>query len=252
MNIFKNKLQKGNILYGPFWKINSQALVEVAAYSGWDFAIFDMEHGPHSPQTIEDLVRTANGFNLNSIIRVPQNEENAIVKALDTGADCVLVPHVSLPEEAFSVVRAGKFHPLGQRGMDVYARAAKYGHIPKSKYIEKANNKTVLGIQIEGKEGVNNLTEILKIGGIDLIFIGPYDLSESMGVPGETTNPKVISQIKKIVKEIKCVGKYMGIYVDSIDEAHLWAKLGVQFISFSVDTRIFYQASYNLVMQLKK
>jgi len=252
LNTFKDRLQKGDILYGPFWKINSQALVEVAAYSGWDFAIFDMEHATYHPEAVENLVRAAENGGLGSVIRVANNDENAIVKAVDTGANCILVPHTSSKKEAISVVNAGKFYPIGQRGMDVYARSAKYGYIQKDIYLKKANKKTTVAIQVEGLEGVKSLPEIVKVEGLDLIFIGPYDLSESMGIPGQTSHPKVINKVEELVKQIKKAGKFVGIYVDTVEEAHHWADLGVQFISFLVDIQIFYQASCTLVNQLKK
>lgn len=248
---FKERIQNDENLFGPFWKVNFPGLVEAAGLAGWDFALFDMEHATHAPETVENLVRAAENVNMGTVIRVSGNEENKIVKAADTGADCILVPHTSTKEEAYSAVKAAKFHPIGERGMDVFARSAKYGHIPKEKYLKESNKNTMIAIQVEGMEGVNNLSEIIKVEGLDMIFIGPYDLSESMGIPGQTTNPKLINRIEELVNKIKASGKAIGIYVDNIEEAHQWARIGVQFIAFSADIPIFYRASQKLVNKIK-
>jgi len=135
---------------------------------------------------------------------------------------------------------------VGERGMDVYARAAQYSHMPKREYLLKAN-QPLLALQIEGAEGLRNLDDILAVTGSDVVFIGPYDLSQSLGHPGEIDHPEVIGTIERIVKAVRESGRHAGIYADDTAAARKWIALGVQFIALSVDTAIYYQACKKLV-----
>lgn len=248
----KEKLKKGEFVVGPFMKSRDPAMVEIAGLAGFDFAILDMEHSALSIESVEDLIRMAEIRGIDSIVRVPEISESAISGPLDAGASGVLVPHVDTKEQAEEVVFLSKFSPLGERGMDVYARAADYSHLPKEIYLKQANRKTLLIVQIEGKKGVENLDDILLVKDIDTIFIGPYDLSQSLGVPGEIDHPKVTEKIKEIVGKVRKAGLSLGIYVDDVETAKRWIDLGIQFIGLLVDVVIFFQACRSLVAPLKK
>jgi len=247
----KEKLKRGEFVVGPFTKSRDPAMVEIVGLAGFDFAILDMEHSALSIESVEDLIRMARVRGIDSIVRVPEISESAISGPLDAGADGVLVPHVDTKEQAEEVVFLSKFSPLGERGMDVYARAADYSHLPKEVYLKEANEKTLLIVQIEGKKGVENLDDILMVKGLDTIFVGPYDLSQSLGVPGEIDHPKVTEKIKEVVGKVRKAGLSLGIYVDDVETAKRWIDLGVQFIALLVDTVIFFQACRSLVAPLK-
>lgn len=248
----KQKLSRGEVVFGPFWKTRDQALIEAAASAGFDFVILDLEHASHAFSDIESLVRVAELAGIGAVVRTPDHRESDIVKALDSGAQGILVPHVSTRAEAQQVVAAAKFQPLGERGMDVYARSARYGVIPKSEYLQEANNSTVVAIQIEGQEGVANVKEIVAVPGIDVVFFGPYDLSQSMGIPGQVDHPDLVAKLKELVDITRSARKAAGIYVDDSATALRWAQLGIQFISISVDVRLFYQACRQLVAALRE
>ena len=247
----KEKMNRGEFVVGPFMKSRDPAMVEIAGLAGFDFAIFDMEHSALSIESVEDLIRMAEVRGIDSIARVPEISESAISGPLDAGANGVLIPHVDTKEQAEEVVFLSKFSPLGERGMDVFARAADYSHLPKDIYLEQANRKTLLIIQIEGKKGVQNLDEILSVKGLDTIFVGPYDLSQSLGVPGEIDHPKVTEKAKEVVGKVRKAGLSVGIYVDDVETAKRWINLGVQFIALLVDTVIFFQACHSLLAPLK-
>lgn len=252
MRSFKDKLKHEENVFGPFWKTCSSALVEVLGNAGFDFFIIDMEHGPHSVETVETLIRAANISGVAPIVRVPENTESAILRPLDGGAAGILVPHVSTKTEAKKAVLASKFFPIGERGMDIYARSARYGRIPKEEYLAEANEKTVVVLQIEGLEGVKSLGDILEVEGIDVVFIGPYDLSQSMGIPGEVGHPKLISEMERMVKLIRTAGIAAGTYVDDPETAKRWTDLGIQFISILVDVVIFHRGCRDLMKELKE
>ncbi|CAH8284221.1 4-hydroxy-2-oxoheptanedioate aldolase [Mariniflexile fucanivorans] len=243
MGLFDNK----KYVVGPFMKVSDPALVEVAAFAGFDFVIIDLEHGPNSIQTIQNHVRAAQAKNIVPVVRVPEINENMISKALDIGAAYVQVPQIETASDAKRVVKAAKFFPEGSRGVCRYVRAADYASMPKENYFGDANKNTGVIIHIEGNIAFNNIDEILKVEGVDVIFIGPYDMSQSCGVPGQVNHPIVISQMKEIVEKASRLGKVVGTFVESPESAKQWIDLGVKYISYAVDVGIFYDACKGIV-----
>lgn len=243
---FKDKLKQNKSVIGPFMKSCDPAFVEVAGYSGFDFAILDMEHGPASIETMENLVRAAIISGMVPIIRVPDTSETSIGKALDIGALGVQLPQIQNAKQAEEAIKRAKFYPQGERGMCRFVRAANYSSLDRYEYFERANESLVI-LQLEGQEGIDNLEEILEIDGIDILFIGPYDLSQSLGVPGDITNPKVIDQMKFIVDKAKAKGTTLGTFLDQPDQVKLWQDAGVQYLSYSVDVGIFLEGCKRIV-----
>jgi 4-hydroxy-2-oxoheptanedioate aldolase len=226
--------------------------VELAGYAGFDFCIIDLEHGPFTFERAEDLVRVAQGAGVAPIIRTFDGRSSTLVRALDTGCDGVLVPNVKTRAETEMVVRGARFHPLGERGMDPHARAARYRTIPKEVYFAEADQRLLLGVQIEGVTGVQNLDEIVETEGTDLIFIGPYDLSQSLGMPGQIDAAPVVEKAKEIVASVREMGKAVGIYADNIDQARRWQSVGIQFVAISVDVYILLRAFQDMVGALRQ
>ncbi len=247
MSLFENK----KFVVGPFMKVSDPALVEVAAFAGFDFVIIDLEHGPNTIQTVQNHVRAAQAKGITPIIRVPEINENMISKALDIGADYVQVPQIEKAADAERVVKAAKFFPEGVRGVCRYVRAADYASMPKENYFGNANKTTGTIIHIEGNIAFNNIDEILAVDGIDVIFIGPYDMSQSCGVPGQVNHPKVISQMKEIVEKAALLGKVVGTFVESPESAKQWIDLGVKYISYAVDVGIYFDACKNIVERVR-
>lgn len=242
---FRAKLLAGKVV-GPFMKTGDPAFVEAAGYAGMDFAILDMEHGPVSAETMQNNIRAAQLAGMLPVVRVPAISEEAIGKVLDIGAAAVQVPQITCAEDAGKAVRFAKFYPKGERGVCRFVRAAHYSNLERSAYFKTANEALVF-IQLEGGEAIRNLDAILSVEGIDLAFIGPYDLSQSLGVPGEVNHPTVIAEMKKIVEAAKAKGIAVGVFADTVAAAKMWLEAGVQYISYSVDVGIFSEACANLV-----
>lgn len=245
---FKEKIQEGKAVFGPFMKTCDPGFVEAAGYAGMDFAILDMEHGPVNIQSMQNNIRAAQVSGILPIVRVPAITEEAIGQALDIGAAAVEIPQISTEEEARKAVKLAKFSPMGERGVCRFVRAAHYSSMVKEIYFEAAN-KTMIIAQIEGKEAIENLEEILAVDGIDIIFIGPYDLSQSLGVPGQVDHPLVVEEMNKIVKIAKEKNVVIGTFTDSKAMMEMWMKAGVQYISYSVDMGIFYDSCRRLTEQ---
>jgi len=246
----RDRLSAGEALFGPFLKIPALAPIELVGYAGFDFAIIDLEHSPFTFERAEDMVRAAQAVGVASVIRTYDSDPSTLVRALDTGCDGILVPNLKDGAEAEAVVRGARFHPLGERGMDPHARSARYRTIPKEVYFAQANERTLLGVQIEGAAGVQNLNDILQVEGTDLIFIGPYDLSQSLGLPGQITAPAVMDKVREIVDAARVQGKAVGIYADDVNAARRWRDTGIQFVAVSVDVQVFLKACQEMVNRL--
>lgn len=240
-NLLKKKLDKKQIVLGPFLKLSSPTIVEVAAIAGFDYVIIDCEHGPLDIHSAQNMIRAAHLYDMSAVIRVGDNNPYMISRALDIGADAVQIPQISTKLDAINAVRASKFFPMGNRGICRYVRAAQYSSIDKKEYFRSANNNLVI-IHIEGMEGIKNLDEILEVDGIDIIFIGPYDLSQSLNIPGDINNPVVEEKMLDIIHKARARKKTVGTFVDDVDSANKWRSLGVQYISYSVDVGIIYNA----------
>jgi 4-hydroxy-2-oxoheptanedioate aldolase len=246
----RHRLLAGESVFGPFLKIPASAPAELIAYAGFDFCVIDLEHSPFSFERAEDIVRAAQGAELSTVIRAFDRQPSTLSRCLDTGCEALLVPNIETRQEAEQVVSGARFHPLGRRGMDPRARSARYGTIPSSIYFGPEMDPPLLALQIEGLRGIENLDDILEVDGFDLVFIGPYDLSQSMGMPGEVNAPPVLARTREIVASVKARGKVVGIYADKVEEACRWRDLGIQFVATCVDVHLFYTACEAMVKAL--
>jgi len=247
----KRTLEEGKNVFGPFMKFTDPAAVEIMGFAGFDFVIIDAEHGPISMQSAQNMIRAAETANITPIIRVSSNDEALILRALDIGAQGIEIPQINSKSQAIKAVKSVKYSPQGERGVCRYVRAANYSSMDKFKYFKSANEETMIIAHIEGVEGINNLDEILSVPGIDVIFIGPYDLSQSLGIPGEVNNPLVTEKMEEVVLKCKQNKIAVGTFADDIKTAKFWVSLGVQYMAFSVDVGILYDISKTIVNKLK-
>lgn len=229
-------------MIGVFSKTTDSNLIEALGYSGMDFVILDQEHGPITNETLHNHVRAAKVSGIKSIVRVKGVDANAIGSALDAGADGVQIPNISTAEEAKSAVNAAKFYPAGSRGVCRFVKAAEFGSRKKEEYFVNANEKMLI-LQVEGKEGIDNLDEILEVEGFDVLFIGPYDLSQSIGIPGQVDHPKMDELMYEVAEKAKSKGKRLGTFADSIPSARKLYQKGFEYLSYSVDLNIFLEAA---------
>jgi len=237
---FKEKLKQRSCI-GIFSKTSDSAFVEAAGLSGLDFIILDTEHGPANWETIHNHVRAAALTPMISVVRVAGINPHLIGMALDTGANGVQVPNIMNAAQASQAVKAARFYPMGERGVCRFVRAAGFGRGEKLAYFEAAN-EALLVLQVEGVEGVQNIDAILAVPGFDVLFVGPYDLSQSVGRPGEVESPEVLSLIERIAKAAAAVGKTLGIFCDTPATLAHYQASGVPYLSYSVDVSIFREA----------
>ncbi|GED29425.1 aldolase/citrate lyase family protein [Brevibacillus centrosporus] len=197
-NRVKEKLKNGEKTVGAFVGIYSPEMVEMLGHAGFDFLVIDDEHGAFSPRDLENMIRAAECVDLVPIVRVAY-DPSCIQKALDRGAKGIQVPMVNNREDAEKVVQRVKFPPLGQRGANYTTRPARYGKDHGIGFLDAADDQTLVIVHIETPEAVANFEEIVSVPGIDMAFIGPTDLSISMGYKEEgARHPEVQNVIAQL------------------------------------------------------
>jgi 2-dehydro-3-deoxyglucarate aldolase/4-hydroxy-2-oxoheptanedioate aldolase len=236
----KTRLTRGDALIGAFICLPSPESAEIFAELGYDWLIIDTEHGPYGELTAQRMIQAV-GRRCPCVVRVPSNEDVWIKKALDLGAAGVLVPLVNTPELAVRVSRACRYAPDGTRGMGG-ARAHRYG-IGFQDYVARANREMVAIIQAEHIEAVENIAAIANVPGIDAIFVGPYDLSASMGKPGQIKDSEVQAAIRKVRDATLKAGLRLGIYCSDPESAGNFVQQGYTLIGMSTDLNYLSQAA---------
>ncbi len=244
------RLQNQETLLGVFAKTNDPFFIEIIGKAGFDFVILDCEHGPNSPREVYPLVLAAQASGLHAVVRVGALSEVEIARALDLGVAGIQVPQLTAADEARQAVKWSKFSPEGARGVCRFVRAADFSLQARSKYFESANKVSVIGM-VEGVAGIQSLDEILQVGGIDVLFIGPYDLSQALGLVGEVENPRVLKEIEAIVAKCKAHDRIVGTFVDNLTTAKRYKDLGVQYLAYSVDVGIFSDACRKIIDDLR-
>lgn len=247
----RKRLQAGDFLLGTFLEIPAPALVEIMGISGFDFVVIDGEHGPLDLATTENLIRAASCAGITPIVRVLENQPALIRQPLDAGAAGVQVPQIDSLGSAQAVVRSALFAPSGERGLQPFVRAARYGAGKTSAFMENANENTVLVVHIEGEAGAADIERILTVERIDVIFVGPYDLSQSLGLPGEVNHPLVQEKIDTIIRATTDAGRCVGIFCDNPDAVAKWRSRGIRYAALGMDAAIFRNACQDLVNAVK-
>ena len=210
-NKMKEKLLSGQPAFGVSVMTPSPQIVEMLGKLGFDWVLIDSEHGAISLESMELMIMAAELSGITPIVRPESNDPAAILQALDRGAMGVQVPHVNTAADAQRVVESVKYHPLGNRGLGAGTRPTHYGFgLPLTDYVQEANRETLVCVQLEEMQALRNIDEILQVQGVDVFFVGPSDLSQSMGYPGQLDAPQVQSAIANAFSAIVAAGKIPG------------------------------------------
>lgn len=228
-------------MIGIFSKTIDSSFIEAAGMAGLDFIILDQEHGLVSREQLYNHVRAAKGTKMKSIVRVAELNSNLIGSALDAGADGVQVPNISTSEEAKKAIESARFFPHGVRGVCRFVKSASYGDMDRNNYFQSENNKLLI-LQVEGIEGIKNIDSILDLKGFDILFIGPYDLSQSLGIPGQINHPILLKEIQNIAEKALEKGKKLGAFTDTVEGVKLMKSYGVDYLAYSVDVNIYLES----------
>ena len=231
----KEKLKNRENTIGSWITIGHQAIIDILSEGGFEWLTIDLEHTAIDYNEVQILIGFIQSHGMAALVRVGKNEEVVIKRVLDAGADGVIVPMICSQEDAKMAVSFVKYPPKGKRGVGLN-RAQRYG-FGFEEYKKWVEEKSVVIAQIEHVDGVRNIEEIIRVDGIDGIIIGPYDLSGSLGIPGDYDEPIVKDALKKVEEKCLFYGKSMGYHVIEPDFRLVIEKqnAGYNFIAFSVD-----------------
>lgn len=249
-NKFKAALHGDKTLWGLWLGLANTSCAEISASAGFDWLLIDGEHGPFELQSMQYQLQALAPYDVSPIIRVEEGRTALIKRVLDIGAQTILVPMVDTADQARELVLDVNYPPLGRRGMGgALARAARWNRIPG--YTKIANDEICLIIQVETVEAMQNLEEIAAVEGIDAIFIGPTDLSASMGHIGQADHPDVVAAIEQAIEIITKSGKAAGLLSVNIEAARHYEAKGARFIGVGVDTLLLASATKQLADTVK-
>ena len=234
-NRTKAKLAAGEPAFGCFVRTAEPQLIEYVGMLGWDFLVFDAEHGSLQPREVEDLCRAIEPRDTTPMVRVTTNDAPTILRFLDTGAHGVHVPWVNSAADAERAVRSVKYTPRGIRGL-AGSRASEWGlREPIGEYVQRANSETLVVIQIETQDAVDAIDEYLAIDDIDVLFLGPTDLSQSLGHPGDLRHPDVLAAMDRVADAVVGSGTTLGIYAGTVDMTKEWLDRGARYFTTSLE-----------------
>lgn len=235
VNKTKARLAAGDTVVGCFLSYSEPSLAEFVALQGWDFLVFDGEHGPLEPRDVQGLCRAAEVRGVTPIVRVPANQPHILLRYMDTGAQGVHVPWVNSAGDADIAVRGIKYGPRGQRGL-AGTRASDWGMSgPLGEYTTMANRETLVVIHIETIEAVEAIEEYVALDGIDVLFLGPTDLSQSLGVPGQVHHPEVEAAMRRVADVVVNSEKVLGLFASTVEMSREWQHHGARYITTGID-----------------
>lgn len=217
-NRLKRNLAAGKVCLGATLTMNSLVVAEIMSHIGLDWLWFETEHSSLDDDIVLGMLQAANGADVSTVIRVPWNDKTMIKRALDLGPDGIILPLVNTREEAEYAVRAMKYPPLGERGAGL-GRAQCYG-LHMGEYLQTANDEVTTILMIEHIKAVENIEQIIAVKGVDSVMVGALDLSGSMGMLGQTADPKVEGAVQKVLAACKKAGMPCGIITVSPDAAN--------------------------------
>ncbi len=245
-------LSSPHALLGPLIRIPRAEIVELLALGGFDFGVVDLEHGPIGHHEVYPMLLAAERRNFPLLARIPGLQESYVKWLLDIGISGLQIPHIKTADDARAAVAMSKFAPEGERGLCRFTRAAGFSDTPRDEYVRTANERCILVLQIEGKEGVDNIEEICSVPGIDIIFVGPYDLSQSLGLIGQIWHEKVVEKVTHVVQTCAAAGIRTGVFTDSPEGLAHWHKLGIHYLNYRIEVEIFLSGIRQCVADAKK
>ncbi|GAA1134762.1 4-hydroxy-2-oxoheptanedioate aldolase [Microbacterium natoriense] len=243
---FREQLAASDRSLIGMWACSGSAIVtEVAAGSGLDWLLIDMEHSANSLESVLLQLQVAAAYPIAPVVRVPSNDTVAIKQVLDLGAQNIIVPMVSSADEARAAVAATRYPPEGVRGVgSALARSARWNRVDR--YLQESAAHTSLTVQIETAAGVDAAAEIAAVDGVDAVFVGPSDLSASMGLLGQQTHPDVVAAVERVFAAVKAAGTAVGVNAFDPTAADGYIAAGADFVAVGADVALLARASEGL------
>ena len=255
--IFENKMKKalleGKVVFGPMVsELRNPGIAILFAQAGFDFFFIDMEHSCFSVETVSDMILAARAANIPAIVRPStRTSHEYLSRPLDAGAAGLLVPQIQSVEDVKKVVEWGRYQPLGERGMALARQHTFFEGGKAEETMNRLNQEVLIALQIEHRDALERLPEILSVPGIDAAFVGPSDLSASLGKPGQASDPEVERSIRRVIQVCKEKSVIPGSHTDSGEKAKHWIDQGMRMIGFSTDIKLILDICKGSVKQLR-
>jgi len=243
VNRVKRVLREGGVVLGTMvFEFASSGIGRIIATSGADFAIFDMEHSGWSTETIKSLFASCNGTDLVRMARVPATQYHMIARVLDVGAEGIMVPMVESEQQALLIAQSAKYPPVGRRGAAFGVAHDDYRSGDIAEKIRSANAEGLLIALIETVAGVDQVDRIAAVDGIDVLWIGHFDLTNSLGIPAQFGHPAYLEAVDRVLAACRAHGKAAGFMVATAEEARAKLDQGFRCLAFWGDIWIYQQA----------
>ncbi len=251
INKVKQALAEGKVQIGTaFAQLRSPEVARILAAAGFNWAYLDTEHGNFNIETVQDICRAAADSGLCPVVRVADLEYALVARALDNGAQGIIFPRVEDPELLAKAVSWTKFPPVGVRGFGLTPTHVNYEKVTIPQIGEHMNANTMVVLQIETVKALEGRDELLSVGGIDAVMVGPVDLSISLGVPGEFQHPKMVEAMEKIRDSCNQHGVAPGTQTRTLDLAKFWKERGMRFIGTGSETGMLFERASQLIAGL--
>ena len=252
-NRFQRVLREGGLPAGHMvMEFGSRGLAKILATADLDFVIIDMEHSGFDTERVADLIAWFKATDIAPFVRVPQGLYHFIARTLDAGALGIMLANVETGEQAKAIVNSAKYAPMGNRGVGLGTAHNDYLPPDPKAYFEYANSNTTIICQIESAIGLQNLDSIAATNGVDVLWVGHYDLSQSMGIPARFDHPEFQAALQSVVDATRSHGKLAGIQPGSREQAESWLRAGFQILSWSTDIAVYRAALQRDIADLKK
>jgi 2-keto-3-deoxy-L-rhamnonate aldolase RhmA len=252
-NLTKRALHRGEAVIGSWLEeLRSPAVAQLLAAAGLNFLIVDMEHGPFNLETMADIVRTARLVGITPIVRIPDLTWERVGRVLDAGAQGLMLPRVREAAEVVKFIDALKYPPAGQRGMASGLGNTDFKWVMTQEYIDFINEEILVIVQIETKEAVANLEAIVNIPGIDVLFIGPEDLSIALGLTGQPGHPQMVEAISQVIAVARQQNIVVGIHSSAASAIPALLGQGIRFIAYASDVEFLYNGALQGVQALRE
>jgi 4-hydroxy-2-oxoheptanedioate aldolase len=237
-SIVKNKLKNGEPVYTIKVAYQDPALYELVGRIGFDCIWICNEHIGINPSNMDSIIRACRASEIDAMVRTKPGSHRDLIQPLEMGANGLMLPRVKNADEVRAVIDECKFPPLGMRGIDGISADADFGLLSLKDYMRHANENTFLMVQIENVEVIDYIEEIASIDGVDILFVGPADISLSMGCPGEFDHPRIREVSRKVVAACNKYGKTAGIPCGSTDKINYYLDMGFRFLCGASDYRL--------------
>jgi 4-hydroxy-2-oxoheptanedioate aldolase len=219
--------------------------------AGWDYILIDTEHASFGMETVANLLHVSSAVGLPAVVRVPEAQRSLLCRPLDAGALGLMVPRVESRAQAEQIVRYTKYFPMGDRGVALGTAHTAYRSVQGKRFTHEANAELLLIVQVETQRGMDHLDEILSVPGLSVAYMGPYDLSTSMGIPGEVDHPRMAQAIGVFLRGCKRHGVIPGMYVETVRDGRTWMRRGARFMTYSADFSMVMEQSRRVLTDLR-